>query len=120
VQLHDSIVAISTPPGRGGLGVIRLSGRQAPEIGRQLLRLKSGLSFELRPRTATLAELPDESGQLVDEVVVTWFAAPRSYTGEEVLEISCHGAPVILQHCLQQSGSARALQNLENLRSALT
>jgi tRNA modification GTPase len=103
VQLHDSIVAISTPPGRGGLGVIRLSGRQAPEIGRQLLRLKSGLSFELRPRMATLAELPDESGQLVDEVVVTWFAAPRSYTGEEVLEISCHGAPVILQHCLQQA-----------------
>jgi tRNA modification GTPase len=76
--------------------VVRLSGAGAVGITSQLLRLKG----ELRPWTATLAELPDESGHLVDEVVATWFAAPRSYTAEDVVEISCHGAPVILQHCL--------------------
>ena len=67
------------------------------------------LSCELQPRTATVAELVDASGAAVDRAVVTWFAAPRSYTGEDVVEISCHGAPVVLRFCVEAAvrGGAR-------------
>jgi tRNA modification GTPase len=82
--------------------VVRLSGPRAVAIARALVRLKS----ELQPWTATLGELLDPSGQTVDEAIVTYFAAPRSYTAEDVIEISCHGAPVILRHCLD--GAIRA------------
>lgn len=99
MNLRDSIAAISTPPGRGGIGVVRISGGNTVEIARSLVRLRG----ELRPWTATLGELPDSAGQLVDEVVVTYFAAPRSFTAEDVVEVSCHGAPVVLQHCLERA-----------------
>jgi tRNA modification GTPase len=82
--------------------VVRLSGPQSVAIAGALLRLKS----DLRPRTATLGELVDAEGHTIDEAVVTYFAAPRSYTAEDVIEISCHGAPVILRHCL--AGAIRA------------
>jgi tRNA modification GTPase len=98
LNLHDTIAAISTPPGRGGIGIVRLSGPAARAIVSATVRLKS----ELRPRTATLGELLDTEGAVVDEVIVTFFAAPRSYTAEDVAEISCHGAPVVLRHCLER------------------
>jgi tRNA modification GTPase len=82
--------------------VVRLSGPQAPAITGSLIRLRS----ELHTWTATLGELLDSDGQTVDEVIVTYFAAPRSYTAEDVIEISCHGAPVVLRHCL--GGAIRA------------
>jgi tRNA modification GTPase len=63
---------------------------------------------ELRPRTAALGNLLDADGQTVDQVVVTHFAAPRSYTGDDVVEISCHGAPVVLRHCLDRAVRAGA------------
>ena len=79
--------------------MIRLSGAAARTIAEGCIRLKS----PLKPWSATLGELLDEAGQLVDEVVVTLFAAPRSYTAEDVVEISCHGSPVILRHCLDRA-----------------
>jgi tRNA modification GTPase len=103
LQLHDTIVAISTPPGRSGIGVVRLSGPQAKPIAEQILRLPA-----CAPWTATLAELIDHDGQVVDQVVVTYFAAPRSYTAEDVIEISCHGAPVVLRFCIEQACKAGA------------
>jgi tRNA modification GTPase len=103
VSTRDTIVAISTPPGAGGLGVVRLSGAEARPIAEGLLRFPA--PPEWKPWTAALAELLDESGNTVDQVVVTFFAAPRSYTAEDVVEISCHGSPVVLRHCV-----ARALQ----------
>ena len=61
-----------------------------------------------KPWSATLAELPDADGHAVDHVVVTYFAAPRSYTAEDVVEISCHGSPVVLRHALERACAAGA------------
>jgi tRNA modification GTPase len=105
LHLHDTIAAISTPMGRGGLGVVRLSGPQANTIAAQILRLHT----ELKPRTATRADLTDyDNTQTVDETIVTYFAAPKSYTAEDIIEISCHGAPVVLRHCLDRAVKAGA------------
>jgi tRNA modification GTPase len=101
LNLKDTIAAVSTPPGRGGLGVIRLSGAQAREVAEDMLRLAH--SHQWRPWSAALAELPDDTGQAVDHVVVTFFAAPRSYTAEDVVEISCHGSPAVLRYALERA-----------------
>lgn len=99
MQFHDTIAAISTPPGRGGIGVVRLSGPDALEIAGKLLRRTP----DWKPWKAALAELADEQGNTVDQVVVTYFAAPRSYTAEDVVEISCHGSPVVLRFALERA-----------------
>ncbi len=83
---------------------MRVSGRQARQITASFVKLKD----EPAPWHAALGELQDRDGNLIDEVVVTYFAAPRSYTGEEVVEISCHGAPVILRFCLERALQAGA------------
>lgn len=87
----DTIVAIATPPGRGGLGVIRISGSDAARIAGDLIKR----SQPLKPRHATFAKRDD------DHVVVTLFDAPHSYTGEHVVEISAHGSPVVLNSILR-------------------
>jgi len=91
-----TIVAISTPPGRGGLGVVRLSGGQAIEIATRLIKLPK-LPLETQHATRG-AFVEAESGRVLDQVVVTCFRAPHSYTAEDVVEISCHGAPIILRY----------------------
>lgn len=92
--LDDSIVAIATPPGRGGLGVIRVSGSRAQQIAGVLLNRRTPLV----PRVATFARAqPPGAAHGLDEVVVTYFPQPQSYTGEDVIEISAHGSPVVLQ-----------------------
>jgi tRNA modification GTPase len=101
--LDDTIVAISTPPGRGGLGVVRISGPDAARIAGTILR---GASLE--PWHASLAELIDADGHAVDQVVVTFFQAPRSYTAEDLVEISCHGSPVVLRHAVERALAAGA------------
>jgi tRNA modification GTPase len=106
VPTQDTIVAICTPPGAGGLGVVRLSGGQAKEWAGGMLRFRGGYAWT--PWTLALAELLDEGGNPVDEVVVSYFAAPRSYTAEDVVEISCHGSPVILRHCVARALAAGA------------
>jgi tRNA modification GTPase len=92
----DTIVAIATPPGRGGIGVVRLSGPDAVRVAQALVDRADPLT----PRHATLARVVepvrDALWRSVDEVVVTWFQAPHSYTGEDVVEISGHGSPVLL------------------------
>jgi tRNA modification GTPase len=94
----DTIVAVATPPGRGGIGVVRLSGPEARLIVEPLLRLK----HSLEPNRATYGELLDpESGSRIDEVVVTYFAKPHSYTAEDVVEISAHGSPVVLRFLVE-------------------
>jgi tRNA modification GTPase len=99
----DTIVAISTPPGRGGIGIVRLSGARSLEIASPLLRMRHPPNHA----QAQFAELIDvtsskrEAGQRLDEVVVTWFQSPHSYTREDVVEIAAHGAPVILEYVLR-------------------
>jgi len=102
VNPDDTIVAISTPPGRGGLGIVRLSGRQAREVAEKMIGL-AGTPHAWTPRRARLARLCDEQGQTIDQVMVTYYARPRSYTAEDVVEISCHGSPAVLRHALEQA-----------------
>ena len=98
-DLDDCIAAIATPPGAGALGVIRLSGKGAFRIGGSLFR---GASLsEARSHTIHVGTLHDVDGRLLDEVVALVFRGPQSYTGEDVLEFSCHGSPYVLEQVLQ-------------------
>lgn len=106
IRLHDTIGAISTPAGRGGLGIVRISGPSARDIAERILRFAH--TPEWHAWTATLAHLLDTDGNAVDQSVVTFFAAPRSYTAEDVVEIACHGAPVVLRLCLERACAAGA------------
>jgi tRNA modification GTPase len=106
MKYDDTIAAISTPPGRAGLGIIRLSGSSARAIAERILRFPTAHSWD--PWSASLAELLDRDGHVVDQVVVTYFATPRSYTAEDIVEISCHGSPVVLRHCLERAAEAGA------------
>lgn len=118
MNLDDTIVAIATPPGRGGIGVVRLAGPEARAIARPMLRLK----HELEPGRAVFGELIEAANQSVgtaapgcsdersssaserlDEVVVTYFAKPHSYTTDDIIEISAHGSPVVLRHIVELS-----------------
>ena len=123
----ETIVAISTPPGRGGIGIVRLSGPCAAEIASALVRLRG----VLRHATACLADVLDAEENAaeapaaqydtarensdpvdpdpvavparIDEALVTWFQSPRSYTGEDLVEIAAHGSPVVLDHLLRRA-----------------
>jgi tRNA modification GTPase len=121
VNLDDTIVAIATPPGRGGIGVVRLSGAEARAIASPMLRLRR----ELAPGHAIFGELiepacpsspaaAEHAGETrdsarIDEVVVTYFARPHSYTADDIVEISAHGSPVVLRHIVETAiaGGAR-------------
>ena len=130
MNLDDTIVAIATPPGRGGIGVVRIAGPEARTIAAPMLRLK----HELEPGRAMFGELIEPCGrgrpareeagsgrrgqstvqthaggspaphtheQRIDEVVVTYFAKPHSYTTDDIIEISAHGSPVVLRHVVE-------------------
>ena len=88
------------------MGVVRLSGSEARGISEKILRFRAG--HEWSPWAVALAELIDDSGAAVDQVVVAYFAAPRSYTAEDLVEISCHGSPVVLRFCLERACAAGA------------
>jgi tRNA modification GTPase len=98
VPIKDTIVALSTPSGRSGIGVIRLSGARALEITQQLVQEKK---FSLEPNRVTLKKLCDPaSGEVLDHALLTYFKSPHSFTGEDVVELSCHGSPVLLRHLI--------------------
>ena len=120
MNLDDTIVAIATAPGRGGMGVVRLAGAKAREIALPMLRLK----HDLEPGRAVWGELVEPCGTAaelrtvghpvatvptsvappparIDEVVVTYFVKPHSYTTDDVVEIAAHGSPVLLRHVVE-------------------
>jgi len=121
VNLDDTIVAIATPPGRGGISIVRLAGPEARSIATPMLRLK----HDLGPGRAVFGELVDPAesdkadrdqkienqlsragvpaphAQRMDEVVVTFFAKPHSYTTDDIVEIAAHGSPVVLRHIVE-------------------
>src|SRR5262245_30401030 len=101
----DTIVAIATPPGRGGIGVVRISGPNANAIACELVTHDGALE----PRHATLTKVKRGSLDAFDHVVVTFFPAPHSYTGEDVVELSAHGSPVVLRGIVEtaMAGGAR-------------
>jgi tRNA modification GTPase len=91
-SVDDTIVAVATPGGHGGIGVVRLSGSRSVEIATALTEDKVSLA----PRHATFARLT-AARKAADQVILTFFPGPRSYTGEDVVEISAHGSPVLLR-----------------------
>ena len=103
----DTIAAVATPPGRGGIGIVRLSGPEAWEIAARLVRLRRALEAG-RAVLAEVLDPKDAQAAAIDEAVVTAFAAPHSYTGEDVVEIAAHGSPVVLETLLRAALAAHA------------
>ncbi len=98
-SFSDTIAALSTPPGVGALGVIRVSGSRAIELTDRIFK---GKNLMTQPGyTLHYGRIVDEEEHTLDEVVVALFRAPHSFTGEDIVEISCHGSPYILQEVLQ-------------------
>ncbi|HEX2585150.1 MAG TPA: tRNA uridine-5-carboxymethylaminomethyl(34) synthesis GTPase MnmE [Steroidobacteraceae bacterium] len=87
---YDTIVAIATPPGKGGVGIIRISGKLSSNIALSLLGCIPAL------RQATLQRFKDEANSIIDTGLAIFFAAPASFTGEDVLELQGHGGPVVM------------------------
>jgi tRNA modification GTPase len=106
----DTIAAISTPPGRGGIGIVRLSGPDSLAIATRLLRLANPLDAPEAHARAYFARVLDPSnpGQTLDDCLVTAFHGPHSYTGDDLVEIAAHGSPVILRALLHAALAAGA------------
>lgn len=110
-MFSDTIAAISTPHGKGGVAVIRISGENAFEIAGKFIFPKSKKRFaDIAANSVFLADVRNAEGKLLDESLITIFRAPRSYTGENVVEISCHGGVLLTQNILSASFSAGAVQ----------
>jgi tRNA modification GTPase len=92
----DPIVAMATAPGRGAVGIVRISGKGFQRWARVLL------GQDLVPRMATLTRVCDGQGQMIDQVIALWFPAPHSYTGEDVLELQGHGGSVVMQMLMRR------------------
>src|ERR1035437_4936361 len=100
---NDTICALSTPPGTGAIAVIRVSGKDALEICGKVFRKKKSTTGQLskfRTHTVHHGEIV-QNNIVIDDVVIALFKAPKSYTGEHVVEISCHGSQYIQQQILQ-------------------
>jgi len=94
---QETIVAIASAPGRGGIGIIRLSGDKALAIGKSITRL------QLVPRHAHLCSFYDNAGRTLDSGICLFFAGPNSFTGEDVVELQAHGGPIILDLLVRET-----------------
>ena len=118
--IFDTVAAISTPPGKGGVALIRMSGGEADAIAKRVFVTASGKSYsDIKPRVQTYGFIT-ESGERVDDVLLTRFPAPNSYTGEDVVEICCHGGILVTRCVLEAllSAGARAAEAGEFTRRA--
>ena len=102
--MTETIAALATPPGRGAISIVRVSGPDALAIAARVARL----GRPLRPRVATLAEILAPDGARLDEALVLYFPGPRSYTGEDVVEFHVHGSPAVVRDTLTSLLSAGA------------
>jgi len=91
-MMFDTIVAPATPPGYGGISIVRISGSLSTKLTKQICKRKTSFSH----RRPTLSSVYNVVGNIIDDAVFTFFKSPHSYTGEDVLEISCHGNPIIV------------------------
>jgi len=98
-QIGDTIVALATAPALGAIGVIRLSGTESLNIISQIFHGKE--LNEQKTHTVHFGTIVDQDQNIIDEVLVSLFIAPKSYTGEDVIEISCHGSPFIIQRIIE-------------------
>ncbi|HEY2476909.1 MAG TPA: tRNA uridine-5-carboxymethylaminomethyl(34) synthesis GTPase MnmE [Candidatus Cybelea sp.] len=104
-QPEATIVAVATPPGRGAISIVRISGPSVPELAKRFLRTRSAL----QARVATRATVLDENGDPLDSGLALLFCAPHSYTGEDLLELQVHGSPVVVREVVRAllAGGAR-------------
>ena len=119
-QIFDTIAAVSTPRGKGGIAVLRVSGGDVRAILNKVFRPFKG-NGEYRPRYATYGEIIAADGSVMDEGLVTYFQAPGSFTGEDVAEISCHGGALLTEQvlCRVLEAGARPAQAGEFTRRAV-
>lgn len=94
---NDTIAAVATPPGQGGVGIIRISGSKAKAIAMELSTIQ-----ELLPRIANFSSFLDSASNVIDQGIVLFFKAPHSFTGEDVVELHAHGSPIVLDLLLEQ------------------
>ena len=110
-MFSSTVAAISTPRGKGGIAVIRISGEDAFAICEKFIRPRSGKKIsEILGGRVALCDVYDEDGDLLDESVITVFRAPYSYTGENTVEISCHGGILLTQSILMRAIACGAVQ----------
>ena len=102
-QETDTIVAISTPPGRGGIGIVRLSGPLSVSIARHLLRIITPLDHAHARFARVLDPDDDTRAATIDDAIVTVFLEPQSYTGDDLVEIAAHGSPIVLEAIVRQA-----------------
>lgn len=102
MENSDTIAAIATPPGRGGIGIVRISGKDLASFARKIT------GDVPRPRYASLSRFLDGDGQVIDQGIVLYFPAPHSYTGEDVLELQGHGGPAVMSLLLSRCVSTGA------------
>mgnify|MGYP002479998281 FL=1 len=99
MQNNDTIAAIATPPGRGGIGIVRISGSNLQQFAQAILGKLPD------PRHAGLFNFLDQDNQIIDQGIALYFPSPNSYTGEDILELHGHGGPAVinllLARCLQ-------------------
>lgn len=95
--IAETIAAVATPPGQGGIGIVRLSGPEAKAIGEGIV------GEALVPRRVKFVEFKNQTGNMLDEGLVLYFVAPRSFTGEDVVELQGHGGPVVMQLLLDET-----------------
>lgn len=108
-MLEDTIIAISTPPGPGGLGIVRISGTRALAVAGRIFRPKGRRDRPIPVRRVVFGTVLDPEGKgALDEAFLTYFKAPRSYTREDVIELSCHGSPAVLEGIIRLGVKAGA------------
>jgi tRNA modification GTPase len=121
--LEDTIIAISTPPGFGGLGIVRISGPRALAVAGRIFERKNGSKKPFPERRPVFGRIRDpEGGAALDEAFLTYFKRPRSYTREDVVEVSAHGSPAVLEGILRlgtRSGARLAQPGEFTLRAYL-
>lgn len=98
-QVHDTIAAVATPPGEGGVAIIRISGKEAVAVAEKIF---SGPVRSFQTHTAHFGRIVDEEGRTIDEVLLLPMLAPRSYTGDDTVEIHCHGGSLITRKVLER------------------
>ncbi|MED5471051.1 MAG: tRNA uridine-5-carboxymethylaminomethyl(34) synthesis GTPase MnmE, partial [Verrucomicrobiota bacterium] len=100
LKVEDTVVAIASPPGQGAVAILRVSGPEAIPIAKRIFRSKSG-EVKWRPRVLMLGNIVNSDDEIIDQVLLSIFIGPASYTGENLIEITCHGGALVTQTVLE-------------------
>ena len=101
-MLEETIAAIATPPGEGAIGIVRLTGPAAVSVASLVIKLPQGKNLANLPNfSLRRGQVQDQQGQILDDVLVSVMRAPQSFTGQDSVEINCHGGPYVLRSVLR-------------------